>query len=207
MTATKSAVVDNSLAERRRYKRECVEQSGRQFEPVVNREAQCTIIDLSPGGARVQSATVPPPGTPIVIYIDGFGRFEGSVARADEDGFGIQFNCSEHKRERIAEQLAAYRNGGALEETSLRRHTRAPTKRVTRFTRASGEVVTCEALDFSVSGVSLMSDVRPPIGELVLIAEMVGRIARHHESGVSIEFMQPERAKADVVRPNLFATV
>ena len=45
-------VVDHSLAERRRYRRERVGVPGRHFEPAENREAVCKIADLSPGGAR-----------------------------------------------------------------------------------------------------------------------------------------------------------
>ena len=66
---------------------------------------------------------------------------------------------------------------------------RAPQKGVTHFTRTDGQRVVCEVLDLSVSGVSLKTDVRPPVGEYVLIGHMAGRVARHHESGIGIEFV------------------
>ncbi len=47
----------------------------------------------------------------------------------------------------------------------------------------------CEVLDLSTSGVSVKTDIRPPVGEYVLIGQMAGRVARHHESGVGIEFV------------------
>jgi hypothetical protein len=204
MTADKEAFVDHSMAERRRYKRERVELAGRQFEPAENREAHCMIADMSPGGARVLSDIVPPPGTLIVVYIDGFGRFEGSVARPEQGGFGIQFNCSEHKRERVAEQLTLYMNGSSIDESALRRHDRTPTKSMARFTRANGDVVNCEVLNLSLSGVSLVTEIRPPVGELVLIGQMAGRVARHHDTGIGIEFMSQDRAVVEPARPKLF---
>ena len=206
MTADKETVVDHSLAERRRYKREQVELTGRQFEPSKNREADCKIADLSPGGARILSDVVPPPGTQVVVYIDCFGRFEGSIARVEQGGFGIQFDCTESKRQRIAKQLKLYMNGDLLEETALRRHNRTPTKGMVSFTRSGGDVVKCKILDFSLSGVFLATGIRPHIGEFVLIDEIPGRIARHSDNGIAIEYMPQAWDDVELERPKLFAT-
>jgi hypothetical protein len=206
MATDKDKLVEKARAERRRFKRVPVSLSGRLFVPAESREAHCKIADMSPGGARIASDVIPSIGMQVVVYIDGFGRFEGVVARPDDTGFGIQFNCSQHKRERVAEQLTLYLNGGDLSESSLRRHDRAPTKGLARFTRADGEVVNCEVLDLSLSGVSLATDVRPPVGEFVLIGQMAGRVARHHENGIGIEFVSQDRAQAapEPVKPRLF---
>jgi len=204
MATDKEELVAKARAERRRYKRVPVSLSGRLFVPSESREAHCKIADMSPGGARIATDVIPSTGTPVVVYIDGFGRFEGVVARPDETGFGIQFNCSQHKRERVAEQLTLYLNGGNLSESTLRRHDREPTKGLARFTRANGEVVNCEVLDLSLSGVSLATEARPPVGEFVLIGQMAGRVARHHENGIGIEFVAQEKAAPEPVKPRLF---
>jgi hypothetical protein len=47
-------------------------------------------------------------------------------------------------------------------------------------------------MDISVGGVSLKTDIKPPIGEFVLIAQIAGRVARHHGDGVGIEFVGRE---------------
>lgn len=204
MAADKEELVAKARAERRRYKRVPVALSGRLFVPAESREAHCKIADMSPGGARIACEIVPPQGAHVVVYIDGFGRFEGIVTRPVEGAFGIQFNCSQHKRERVAEQLTLYLNGGNLSESSLRRHDREPTKGLARFTRANGDVVNCEVLDLSLSGVSLATDVRPPVGEFVLIGQMAGRVARHHETGIGIEFVAQEKAVPEPAKPKLF---
>jgi hypothetical protein len=196
MTSETAAVVDHSLAERRRYKREQVDLAGRQFEPAKNREAHCKIADISAGGARILSDVVPLPGTIIVIYIDGFGRFEGSVARTEHDGFGIAFNCSAHKRERLVELLKRYTSGSPLDETRLRRHNRSSVKANVSFTRANGNVVSCKMLDISLSGVSVATGTRPPVGEFVVISQIAGRVARHHDTGIGIEFLSRDKAVA-----------
>jgi hypothetical protein len=192
-------------AERRRFKRVGVDLPGRLFIPSEAREARCTVANLSAGGAAVECETVPDPETQVVLYIDGFGRFEGSVTRKEGSTFGVRFSCTALKRERIAEQLTLFLNKSLVDTAVLRRSERAPTRGFTRFTRADGQLVRCEVLDLSTSGVSLKSDVRPPIGEYVLIGQMAGRVARHHESGIGIEFVGSvvDRGNSDRVQANL----
>jgi hypothetical protein len=196
MTAARSAVVDHSLAERRRYKREQIALAAHQFEPAQRLEARCKIADMSPGGAFVLSDAVPPRGTHVVVYIAGLGRFEGTIARTVPGGFGIEFRYSAHKREGIAELLTLYKHGNALMNTALRRHSRTPTRVNTSFTRANGDVVNCKMVDFSLSGVSLATEIRPAVGELVFISHVPGRVARHHDQGIGIEFLSRDKAVA-----------
>src|ERR1700690_3288095 len=135
---------------------------------------------MSPGGASVVCETVPTSGTPIILYIDTLGRFEGVVARQNETGFGVRFSSTQLKRERTAEQLTLLMNKALLDESDLRRADRTPTKALTRFTRSDGTMIKCEVLDLSTSGVSLKTEIRPSVGEFVLIGQMAGRVARHH---------------------------
>jgi PilZ domain len=206
MTVDKDTVVAQAKAERRRFRRVPIDIRGKIFVPGDERDGSCRIIDLSPGGAQVACELGLPAGTPIVLYVDGFGRFEGVVARPVDakdqtDGnFGIKFHCSALKRERVAEQLTVFLNKGVVDESAMRRHDREPTKGLARFTRANGDIVGCEVLDLSLSGVSLKSDVKPPIGEVVLIGQMAGRVARHHETGVAIEFVGSPHERSDAER-------
>jgi hypothetical protein len=111
-------------------------------------------------------------------------------------GFGVQFACTASKRERIAEQLTLFLNKALVDETVLRRHERTHQKGFAKFTRADGQVINCEVMDISVGGVSLKSEIKPPIGEYVLIAQTAGRVARHHEHGIGIEFVGQEKPAA-----------
>jgi hypothetical protein len=206
MTVDSEAVVAKMRQERRRFRRVPVDLKGRMFVPGEEREAACTITDMSPAGAQVICGIVPPVQAAVVLYVDGFGRLEGNVTRAikgdvDETCFGVRFHCSAHKRDRLAEQLAVYVSEGAVDQTALRRHDRKPTRGLAHFTRASGEIVHCEVLDLSLGGVSLVTDVRPQIGEIVLIGEMAGRVARIHENGIAIEFVTPPPEKSATGEP------
>lgn len=186
-------VVAKAGAERRRFRRVRVDLPGRLFIPSDSREARCTVADLSPGGAAIACEVIPDAGTPVVLYVDGFGRFEGSVVRCDGYGFGISFVCTPSKRERTAEQLILFMNKALVDDSVLRRHERSAQRGFAKFTRADGTITQCEVMDISVGGVSLKTDVRPPIGEFVLIAQIAGRVARHHADGIGIEFVGQDR--------------
>ena len=192
-------LIAKAKAERRRFRRVRVDLSGRLFVPADSRECHCKVVDLSPGGASIECDLALEAETQVVLYVDGFGRLEGSIVRAADASFGLRFNCTAAKRERIAEQMILLMNSKLLDESELRRHDRTPTKGIARFTRADGQLVACEVLDLSVSGVSLKTNMRPPIGEFVLIGQMAGRVARHHEQGIGIEFVggTPSNITAD----------
>ncbi len=185
-------VLARARAERRRFRRVRVDLPGRLFMPADGREARCSVVDLSPGGAAIRCETIPDDGCPVVLYVDGFGRFEGIVARKDGSGFGVSFHCTASKRERTAEQLTLFLNKALVDDSVLRRHERSNSKGFAKFTRADGQVVNCEVMDISVGGVSLKSEIKPPIGEFVLIAQIAGRVARHHGEGIGIEFVGRE---------------
>ena len=183
-------VIARAKAERRRYRRVRVDLPGRLFIPADGREARCVILDLSPGGAAIRCDLAPEAGAAVVLYADGFGRFEGVVARpGGAVSFGVSFQCTPSKRERTAEQLTLFLNKSLVDESVLRRHERTSQKGFAKFTRADGQIVSCEVMDISVGGVSLKTDIKPPIGEFVLIAQIAGRVARHHEQGIGIEFV------------------
>ena len=78
MTADRENVIAKAKAERRRFVRVPVDLAGRLFVPGDGREAKCKVLDLSPGGAQITSEFMPPADTSIILYIDGFGRFEGA---------------------------------------------------------------------------------------------------------------------------------
>lgn len=188
MLVNKEAVIAKALAERRRHMRAQVDIAGRIFVPGDGREGECRIIEMSPGGAQVISDIVPETGTFIVLYIEGFGRFDAEVIRSEWDRFAAQLRCSAMKQDRVAELLGHLQTRAAPSRSALRRHERIAGQGIAHFTRRGGETVACEVIDLSLSGVSLKTVSRPPIGETVLIGQMSGRVVRHHETGIAVEF-------------------
>jgi PilZ domain-containing protein len=46
----------------------------------------------------------------------------------------------------------------------------------------------CRVLDLSLGGTALEVNIRPPVGELVSIGQTEGRVVRHTNEGVAVEF-------------------
>jgi hypothetical protein len=199
----KEPVLARARAERRRYRRVRIDLPGKLFVPATSEEFACTVVDLSPGGASIATIAELPLETPVVLYANTFGRFEGAVARHDGPRLGLRFASTALKRERTAEQLTLFLNKSLLDDSVLRRDERAPTRGLTRFVRHDGQVVPCEVLDLSMSGISVKTDIKPPVGEFILIGQLAGRVARHHIDGLGIEFVGNANTTADRVRAKI----
>ncbi|WOS64100.1 PilZ domain-containing protein [Sinorhizobium fredii] len=171
------------------FQRVSVNLSGRLM--LANRdEYECTAVDMSPGDVLFATAARPRAGERIIAYIDHVGRLEGTVSRLAEDAFVIQLNATERKREKLAAQLTWIANKHELGLPEDRRHDRlAPRKTVTELTVDTGEKYICRIIDLSLSGAAVDVDVRPAIGMAVRLGNgMKGRIVRHFQEGVAIEF-------------------
>ena len=184
-------VIARALKERRRFRRVHVCFTGRLYIPATQEEAICTVKDISPGDASLMCELKQEPKGRAVIYLDTLGRFEGPIVRGKNGGFVMTFSCSLQKREKLADHLILEMNRHLLSETDLRRYDRveAAAGSFTHFTRSTGEQIRCEVLDLSLTGVSVRTELRPPVGEHILIGHRAGRVARHHAEGIGIEFL------------------
>jgi hypothetical protein len=183
--------------ERRIYERVATALQGKFFVPAEETTLECEIVNLSAGGAGVRCAEPPPLDTYVVLYIEGFGRFECVATRFVDGLLGLHFICKEAKRQRLLRDLAHYINSGVSGITRLRRHPRSNSVSVGYFKRPNGEEVRCDVLDISLQGVSLRSDSRPPIGEVINLGRTWGRIVRHHADGIAIQFLELASSASD----------
>jgi hypothetical protein len=184
-------VIARALKERRRFRRVTVTVPGRLYIPATQEEAICTVEDISPGDACILCELREEPKGRAVIYLETLGRFEGPIVRARHGGFVMTFSCSLQKREKLADQLTLEMNRHLLSETDLRRYDRveAASGSFTHYTRSNGEQIRCEVLDLSLTGVSVRTEMKPPVGEHILIGHRAGRVARHHGDGIAVEFL------------------
>jgi hypothetical protein len=189
----REAILAGKLADQRRHKRVQI-SLGVRFMLPSGEELRGSVLDISAGGISVQSDTPVEMGSAIIIYVDEIGRVEGQVVRAHEQGFAVQFNLPQTKREKIVETLTVLTNKDKLEGADLRRHERVNSEGSTRIVLPDGREIACRILDLSLSGVSLETRATPLIGEEVMVGRMRGRVARIHERGIAIEFVDvPQR--------------
>ena len=154
-------------------------------------EHEGEIVEMSPGSARVRSEARPLIGERIVAYVDHIGRIEGQAWMVEDEGFGMTVEASQRKRDKIAAQLTWFANRDELSLPEDRRHARLkPKEPDNRLVLPDGRSYACRIIDLSVSGAAIQIDVRPARGTLVTLGTMKGRVARHFDGGVAIEFSQ-----------------
>ena len=180
------------IRERRRFRRMPIEVSGRLMDG-LGREHDCRTLDISPGDIRIASPILPTVGDRVVIYLAGFGRVSGFVARkCGEAEVAIIFDFTAHKREKMAEQLtiAVNRDLGIEEE---KRPAVSDGSHLIKLEFETGEAYEGEVVDFSLAGITIKSRRPPPlIGVWVRAGNVYGRVARLIEGGFAID-LEPRK--------------
>jgi hypothetical protein len=174
--------------DRRRHQRVKVSLLGR-YMLVDRREFPCQVVDMSPGGMAVIAPVAGNMGDRVIAYVDHLGRLEGTIARLFENGFAMTIAATVRKRDKLAAQLTWLANRHILGLPEDRRHGRiVPRSPVGRLTMPKGISITCRIIDVSQSGAGIATRERPPIGTLVMLGKVQGRVVRHLEDGFAIEF-------------------
>jgi hypothetical protein len=174
--------------ERRRFQRVRVDLLGR-YMLADRREFPCQVVNMSPGGMALLAPVSGQPGERIIAYVDHLGRLEGHVARLFENGFAMTISATTRKRDKLAAQLTWLANRHILNLPEDRRHGRIqPRNPMARLIMPNGVNVTCRVIDMSQSGAGVATKERPPIGTIISLGKVQGRVVRHLEDGVAIEF-------------------
>ena len=178
------------VPERRRHRRVLVTVFGR-FMREDKQEYPCQVINMSAGGMAMLAPVACETDERIVAYLDNLGRIEGVVARAFEGGFAVRILASLYKRERIANLLTWLINQKSLGLGEERKHERVvPRINASKLILPNGEVHNCRVIDVSLSGASVACAVKPPTGTVVILGRMRGRVVRHHDQGIALQFVE-----------------
>jgi PilZ domain len=144
---------------------------------------------MSPGGMALIAAVRGQPGERVIAYVDHLGRLEGLVARQFENGFAMTIAATARKRDKLAAQLTWLANRHILNLPEDRRHGRiTPRNPAGRLILANGINLACRVIDISQSGAAIATEERPDIGAPVTIGRTPGRVVRHLENGIAVEF-------------------
>ena len=174
--------------ERRRHQRVKVNLLGR-YMLADRREFPCQVVNMSPGGMALIAPVTGVTGERVIAYVDHLGRLEGKIARLFQNGFAMTISATARKRDKLAAQLTWLANRHILGLPEDRRHGRmVPRNPVGRLILPNGVNLTCRIIDVSESGAGIASDQRPPIGALVTLGKVQGRVVRHLEEGFAVEF-------------------
>jgi hypothetical protein len=174
--------------DRRRHQRVKVNLLGR-YMLADRREFPCQVVNMSPGGMALIVPVGGAAGERVIAYVDHLGRLEGKIARSFQNGFAMTISATARKRDKLAAQLTWLANRHILGLPEDRRHGRiVPRNPVGRLVLPNGLNLTCRVIDVSESGAGIATSERPPIGTLVTLGKVQGRVVRHLEDGFAIEF-------------------
>lgn len=191
----RSAAVEQAptKVERRNFQRVRVKIYGR-FMLEDRSEHSCQVIDMSPGNVAFRADRRGEPGEKVIAYLDHIGRVEGVVTRMFDDGFAMTVIASDRKKDKLAAQLTWLANKHELDLPEDRRHERvAPRNPMSTLQLSDGRQYQCRIIDLSLSGAAVEIEVKPALGVQVTLGTMRGRVVRHFEDGVAIEFAVVQR--------------
>lgn len=152
-------------------------------------EFECAVPVMTADVATFITLARPLPGTRIIAYLAHIGRVEGTVLSLTDDGFMLNINATERKKEKLTAQLEWIAKRQALGLPEGRRHDRlTPRKTTVDLMLSDGHVVTCKLIDLSLSGAAVEIEPRPAMGTHVRLGNMNGKIVRHFVEGAAIEF-------------------
>jgi hypothetical protein len=184
------------VSDRRRHKRIAVDLAGR-FMREDKQEYDCKLIDISAGGAAVTSSVVPPHGERIVASFDRIGMVEGTVVREVAGGFAFRVIATKHKREKLIAQLVWLANRDELDTSEGRQHERiTPPNSLATLQIGDEPAQTCRLVDISISGASVATHLRPPVGTEVMLGRLRARVVRHHTRGFGVQFIDMQNPAA-----------
>lgn len=184
------------LVDQRRHKRFDITLLGR-FMRSSKHEYPCKLKDISVGGAAMMSPVEVNVGERIIAYFDHIGGLEGHVARVFEGGFAIHLAATPYKREKLAAQITWLINRDTHASLETRRHERMVVPdRLSILRFENGTEAECRVQDVSLSGASVMTDVRPPVGSELMLGRLRSLVVRHHENGLGLAFVDIQEPEA-----------
>ena len=176
--------------DRRLHQRVPVSIMGRYMLP-NRQEFPCQTIDMSPGGVALAAPVRGNVGDRVIVYLDTLGRVEGKIVRHIQDGFALDLTTSLAKRDKLGDQLTWIANRQTLGLPEDRRHERiAPKNPSSTLKTSDGREHRVRIVDISLSGVAVKCEIQPPLHSKVVIGNTAGRVIRHFEGGIAIEFMR-----------------
>ena len=174
--------------ERRRFQRVGVDLLGR-YMLADRREFPCQVVNMSPGGMAVMAPVSGHMAERVIAYIDHVGRLVGAIVRQLPNGFAMTIAATPRKRDKLAAQLTWLANRHILGLPEDRRHGRlVPQNPRTTVAMPDGRQIVCRLLDVSLSGAAVASEVKPPVGSLVMLGRAQARVVRIRADGFAVEF-------------------
>lgn len=173
-------------ADRRKHQRAEIPLKAR-FLTEQGEERSGVVLNISAGGAVLQTKFPPSRDQKVILYIDQIGRIEGKVVRANERLFAVTYPKKRSRQAKIADQLTNALNN-QHNGTERRGGPRINHETHATVYLEDGRSAECSILDISLTGASLEIKPRPPLGAHIILGRMTAKVIRRHDKGVGVVF-------------------
>ena len=163
--------------------------------PCEDLELNCTVVDLSSGGAGVTYAARTPRHELVgQLRIPCIGVFDGITTRSGSLQCGFRFLAGEAERIGLTSKLAALVSQGFGEN---KRVVATRTKSSTlSLTLPEGNSEECRVLNISLQAVYLLTNSRPSVGQLLRVGSFDGKVTQRTPQGIILTFVPPSERDA-----------
>lgn len=130
-------------------------------------------------------------GERVAFRFDGVGIRYGTVERPMKSGFVANLEADTTSAGEVDARIGWLKQKGLGRAENRRRHPRVLPKDPQSFlVLGLDSYVKCRIRDMSRSGVAIESGLQPPIGQLLAVGAVPGRVARHFEGGFGVVFIE-----------------
>lgn len=156
-----------------------------------NDEYPMVTLAVSARSAVIRANHVPPEGAKIVCYLDSIGRVIGTVGNCQPKSFEITFETSQHKRDKLADQIIWLANKDKLGLSDDRQSRRYEADGPAQVRLHDGSILNCRVMDISLTGAGFEAIGRAPrIGDLIQVGMLRGEVVRSSGRSFGIRFLR-----------------
>jgi hypothetical protein len=155
-------------------------------------EYACRAINISLRAVAFAAPVRTTLGEWVRAEIDDIGQIEGNVERLlDERGFVVKIEANEEQRASLFNKITWAEKHKDLEVSDKRKHPRfVPGDPHSKIVFADGTMIECFVVDLSVTGAGILADVLPPVGTVLAVGKIIGRVVRHFSGAFAVQFIQ-----------------
>jgi len=157
------------------------------------RKFACRAVNITQASMMLATPVVGPIGERVIAYFEEFGKIQGPIVRVLDGGFVIRVLATRDERSKLLRKLVWLEQNKNFDVPDVRAHKRViPQDPLSTMIFPDGAVLGCFVIDMSGSGVSVSADIVPPIGTVIAIGKLTGRVVRHLAEGFAVEFRHPQ---------------
>jgi PilZ domain-containing protein len=157
------------------------------------RKFACRAVNISQTSMMLATPVVGPIGERVIAYFEEFGKIQGPVIRVLDGGFIMRILANNDERSKLLRKLIWLEQNKNYDVPDVRTYRRIiPEDPISTLIFPDGNVLGCFVIDMSGSGVAVSADVMPPLGTVVAVGKVTGKVVRHFDEGFAIKFKQPQ---------------